>query len=133
MWIYEGKTVLSHDDLLPGCSDFVYQITYATGQLYIGKKNVQSVRRRPPLKGKKRNRRLMIKHPFVDYEGSSKLVEGLEIVEKEILYQCKTKKAATYLETALLFHHDAIFDPKYLNENISGTHYQNALDGLIEC
>jgi hypothetical protein len=56
----------------------------------------------------------------------------LEIFKKEILYQCSTKKAATYLEAALLFHYDAIFDPKYLNSNISGTFYDNSLDGLIE-
>lgn len=132
MWIYKNKEVHCHDDLLPGCTDFVYMIEYTNGQLYIGKKNIQSKRKRPPLKGKKRNRILMIKHPFVNYKGSHEAAEDLEIKCKEILYQCSTKKASTYLEAALLFHHDAIFDPSYLNENISGTFYDSSLDGLLE-
>lgn len=132
MWVFRGKEVHCHDDLLPGCTDFVYIIRYTNGQKYIGKKCVASIRKKPPLKGKKRCRRLLTKLPFVKYEGSHESASELEISEKEILYQCKTKKAATYLEAALLFHYDAVFDPVYLNENISGTFYDNSLDGLIE-
>ena len=54
------------------------------------------------------------------------------IEEKEILYQCSSKKAATYLESGLLFHYDAIFDPDYLNKNIGGTLFENSLDGLLD-
>ena len=132
MWIYKNKQINSHDDLLPDCTDFVYMIYYSNGQKYIGKKTVRSKRKKPPLKGKKRCRRIMTKLPFVNYEGSSDLPAGLVITKKEILYQCGAKKAATYLEAALLFHHDAIFDPMYLNENISGTFFNNSLDGLLE-
>ena len=132
MWIYNDKEIYCHDDLIPGCTDFVYMIQYTDGKRYIGKKCVMSKRRRPPLKGKKRNRRIMIKHPFESYEGSHVVTMDLEIKYKEILYQCSTKKAATYLEAALLFHHDAIFDPAYLNENISGTFYNNSLEGLLK-
>ncbi len=132
MWIYKGSSVTTHDDLLPGCTNFVYIILYANDKLYIGMKTVRSIRKKPPLKGKKRSRRVDTKLPFVNYEGSSELTEGLEIVKKEIVYQCSTKKAATYLERALLFHHDAIFDPMYLNKNIGGTLFDNDLDGLLE-
>lgn len=131
-WVYNGNEIHGHEDLYPKCSDFVYLITYTTGQLYIGKKNIRSVRKRPPLKGKKRNRRLLINHPFVGYVGSHEMCKILQVKTKEILYQCSTKKAATYLETALLFHYNAVFDPKYLNKNISGVHYDNSLDGLLE-
>ncbi len=132
MWIYKGEKVFCHDDLLPGCTDFVYIIEYTNGQMYIGKKTVKSIRKKPPLKGKKRNRRILTNLPFVNYEGSHSKADDLEIHTKEILYQCNAKKAATYLEVAMLFHHDAIFDPNFLNENISGTFYDNSLVGLIE-
>jgi len=132
MWIYKGKEILCHDDLLSKCTDFVYMIEYTNGQKYIGKKCIASKRKKPPLKGKKRCRRIMTRLPFVKYEGSHETTSGLTIKVKEILYQCSTKKAATYLEAALMFHHDAIFDPLYLNENISGTFYDNSLDGLLE-
>ena len=137
MWIYQGKEILTHDDLLPGCTDFVYMIQYANGQRYIGKKNVMSVRRLKPTKKQlkiRKNyvRKELVKHKFVDYIGSHEVPTDLIIECKEILYQCSTKKAATYLEAALMFHHDAIFDPCYLNENISGTFFNNSLDGLLE-
>lgn len=132
MWTFRGKEVYTHEHLLPYCTDFVYIISYTNGQQYVGKKNVQSIRKRPPLKGKKRNRLLMIKHPFLNYEGSHDSASELTVSKKEILYQCSTKKAATYLEAAYLFHFDCIFDPHYLNSNISGTFYDSDLKGLLE-
>ena len=132
MWVYRNKIIKSHDDLLPNCTHFVYEITYTNGQKYIGQKTVKSKRKRPPLKGKKRCRRVWMNVPFLNYEGSSELTAGLEIERKEILYQCSTKKAATYLEMALLFHYDALFDPVYVNANIGGTLFDNSLDGLLE-
>lgn len=131
MWVYKGKEIHSHEDLLPECTDFVYEITYTDGRKYIGKKAVRSIRKKPPLKGKKRARRVLTNLPFVNYEGSHE-VEGLVIKEKEIIYQCSTRKATAYLETALLFHYDAIFDPAYINSNIGGKFFSNDLNGLIE-
>ena len=131
-WTYKGSNVLTHEDLALGCTDFVYWITYTNGQHYIGKKTVRSIRKCPPLKGKKRARRILKNLPFHDYKGSHELSKDLEIKSKEILYQCSNKKAATYLETALLFYHDAIFDPNFLNQNILGKFFDNDLKGLIE-
>jgi len=132
MWVYNGKVIKSHDDLLENCSSFVYIITYTNGQQYIGKKQTKSVRKRPPLKGKKRCRRKLVNLPFINYEGSSEHTEGLTVDKKEILYQCSSKNAASYLETALLFHYDALFDDKYLNRNINGTYFDSCLDGLLK-
>jgi hypothetical protein len=131
MWLYRENEIHSHDDLLPECTDIVYWITYTNGQNYLGKKAVRSIHTKPPLKGKKRKRRVAVTLPFVNYEGSHDKV-GLEIESKEILYQCSTRKASTYLETALLFHYDAIFDPAFLNENIGGKFFNNDLNGLLE-
>ena len=75
---------------------------------------------------------LVTNKPFIKYEGSHSKEEGLEIVTKEILYQCKGKTAATYIETGLLFMHDAVITDNYLNKNIGGKFFDNALEGLIE-
>ena len=70
--------------------------------------------------------------PFINYEGSSSETEGYVIARKDIIYQCADKRSATYLEAMLLFNENAVFDDQYLNSNILGSHFDNALDGLIE-
>ena len=130
-WTHNGKEIVTHDDLNPECTDFVYLITYTNGKMYIGKKAVRSVRKKPPLKGKKRPRRVMTNLKFDTYEGSHGVI-GLVVESKEILYQCSARKTATYIETALLFEHDAIFDDMYVNKNIGGSFFDNDLKGLLE-
>ena len=131
VWLYKNKKVKSHADLLPQCTDFVYEIEYTDGRKYIGKKTARGWRTLPPLKGHKRKRKVLKDVPFVKYEGSHK-VEGLTVKSKTILYQCKGKKAATYIECALLFGNNAIFEDEYINENISGKFFDNDLDGLLD-
>lgn len=137
MWLYKDKEILSHADLLPTCTDFVYIITYESGKKYIGKKSARSMRRLKPtkaqLKIRKNYKRVELKDlPFADYVGSSKETEGEVVKHKEILYQCSTRKAATYIECAMLFGEHAIFDDEYLNLNISGTFYDSDLKGLLD-
>jgi len=131
MWLYNGEPVNKHDDLFPGCTDFVYIIIYTDNRKYIGKKAVRSVRKKPPLTGKKRSRKILTNLPFVNYEGSHEKEENLCIERKIILYQCSSRKASTYLETAILFSYDAIFNDDYLNSNISGRFFDNDLNGLL--
>jgi hypothetical protein len=132
MWTFKDKPVDSHDDLLPECTDFVYIITYFNDLKYIGKKAVRAVRKKPPLKGKKRVRRIMTNLPFVNYKGSHEGADSMVPVSKEILFQCSARKAATYLEAELLFENYVLFDDTYINENISGTFFKNSLEGLLE-
>ncbi len=132
MWFYKDREVSNHNDLPPTCTDFVYMIEYTNGKKYIGKKTIKSLRTKPPLAGKKRKRRVWTELPFADYKGSYAEDFGYETRRKEILYLCSTKKAATYLEAALIFHHDALFDPDFLNRNIVGKFFPKDLDGLIE-
>lgn len=132
MWWYNGCRINGHDDLHPECTDVVYVITYTNHQKYIGKKAVRAMRKYPPLKGYKRCRRKMKDLPFVKYKGSHDLADELEVATKQIIYQCTTRKASTYLEAHLLFHHRAVFDDKYINQNISGKFFGNDLAGLIE-
>lgn len=136
MWMYNDKEIHSHADLHPDCTDFVYVITFTDGRKYIGKKTVRSIRRLKPTKKQLAIRKNYVRKelkdlPFIKYEGSSELTEGLTVDKKEILYQCSTRKAATYLETALLFEHDAILVPEFVNANIGGAYFDNDLKGLI--
>ena len=137
MWLYENKEINSHDDLLPECTAIVYVIHYVNGQRYIGQKTVRSIRRKKPTKEQLAKRKNYVRKewtnlPFVDYEGSMDKSECPEIESKEILYQCKGKKAPTYVEAALLFQYDAIFSDDYLNKNILGKFFDNDLEGVLE-
>jgi hypothetical protein len=137
MWWYKKIEIKSHEDLLDACTDFVYQITYKSGKKYIGKKAVRSMRRLKPtkeqLKKRKNYKRVELKNlPFIDYEGSSLEVADEVVAHKEIMYQCSTRKAATYIECAMLFGEHAIFEEGYLNKNISGTFFDNDLEGLLD-
>lgn len=137
MWEYKTKIISSHAELLPECTDFVYCIHYESGKKYIGKKCVRSMRRLKPtkeqLKIRKNYKRVELKDlPFINYTGSSKETEGEVVVKKEILYQCSAKKTATYIEAAILFEENALFDDSYLNKNISGVFFSNSLDGLLD-
>jgi hypothetical protein len=136
-WTYEGKEIKSHEDLDPLCTDIVYCIYYTNGQMYFGKKRVRAMRRLKPTKAQLAIRKNYVRKeikdlPFLDYVGSSKETEGLEIAAKEIIYQCSTKQTATYLEAMLLFDVNALIDPLYVNSNILGSFFDSALNGLIE-
>lgn len=137
MWLYKGKEVHCHADLISTCTDIVYCITYQSGKKYIGKKSVCSMRRLKPtkeqLKVRKNFKRVELKDiPFANYTGSSKETEGEIVNQKEILYQCSTKKAATYIEAAILFAENAIFEDEYLNKNIIGKFFDSDLNGLLD-
>ena len=135
-WTYKEKEVNCHADLLPECTDFVYQLTYESGKKYIGKKTIKSIRKLKPTKKqlairKNYSRKELVELPFAKYTGSSRETFGQILVSKEILYQCSTKKAATYIEAAMLFNEHAIFGGEYLNKSISGAFFDNDLDGLL--
>lgn len=130
-WTYKGSVIRSHDDLHPDCWAFVYILEFENDLFYIGKKNVRTKAKLPPLKGKARVRRVEKPMKFLNYTGSSKSIDGHVLVKKEILYQCSSVKTATYIEAALLFEHDAIFSDKFLNENILGTFYSKDIQGIL--
>ena len=136
-WTYRGEPILSHDDLPENCTDFVYELVFSDGTKYLGKKTIRSMRRIKPTKAqlaiRKNYKRIELKNSsFIDYEGSSSENEDKTLVSKEILYLSSNKKSASYMETALLFENNVLFDDTYNNKNISGTYYDNSLEGLIE-
>jgi len=137
MWEFEGKEIKSHYDLHPDCTDIVYLIIFEGDKKYLGKKCVRSLRRLKPTKAQLKIRKNYVRRevknqPFIHYNGSSDNTKNLKVLHKEILYQCSTKKTATYIEAALLFEYDVLFSNEYLNENVLGSFYDNSLEGLIE-
>ena len=136
MWTYQGKEIKSHADLIAECQSIVYELTFSDNTKYIGKLVVRSMRHIKPTKKqlaiRKNYKRVELKDiPFANYEGSSKENDGKTLVSKEILYQTNDKKAASYIEMALLVTNDVLFNDKYNNKNISGTYFDNSLNGLL--
>ena len=63
---------------------FIYKITNLTNDMkYIGKKQCKSIRKRPPLKGKKNKRRYEIETDWKSYTSSSnQLNEHIRVLGK---------------------------------------------------
>lgn len=128
-WTYRGYKVT---ELSPEIRGFVYIIYFTNGQKYIGSKVVRSDRRIKPLKSMRSNavRRVTRESKWREYEGSSKLTEGLTIKTKVITHLCTDKRSMTYLEQKELFAVDAAVNDEFVNKNIGGKFFSNCLDGL---
>lgn len=123
MWTYNGKIV--DEKTIEGYVAFVYLITNnETGKAYIGKKRLNKLRTKPPLKGKTRKRKIRTESNWREYYGSSKLLQedvdklGADKFTREILRLCKTLSEASYYEAWWQFKEGAIMSDKYYNESI---------------
>jgi len=127
-WYYEGRPYeppkdFSSDDYY----GFVYCITNTSnGKKYIGKKNLWSIQKRAPLKGKTNRRHRRIQTDWRTYYGSNKtLLSELEhldphTITREILHLCANKNQMTYYEMQEQFARNVLKDPNYYNEYIGG-------------
>lgn len=123
-----------------GVFGFVYKITNTkTGQYYIGKKQVVSVRKRKfgkreiaSLEDKRMKKYEMIQKEsdWKTYRSSNQIVKDWFSNEKissvcilEILRFCSNKKSLTYYELQEQFSHDVLSDELSLNENLLGKFY----------
>ena len=104
------------------CFGFIYEITNNTTQKkYIGKKQCQSIRKRPPLKGKKNKRHEKIETDWKTYTSSSnELNKDLEQLGKdnfkfEILRWCDSKWELSYYEARLQFKEEVLLRNDYYN------------------
>jgi len=107
-WIYNGKTFDS-EDILDNYG-FIYRITNITnGYDYVGRKYFTTVKKRPPLKGKKNKRRETIETDWKEYWGSSpRLLADIEQLGKdkftrEIIHLCKSRGETNYMEAYYQF------------------------------
>ena len=101
---------------------FIYKITNLTNdKKYIGKKQCQSIRKRPPLKGKKNKRHEKIETDWKTYTSSSnELNKDLEKLGKdsfkfEILRWCDSKWELSYYEARLQFKEEVLLRNDYYN------------------
>ena len=101
---------------------FIYKITNLTNdKKYIGKKQCQSIRKRPPLKGKKNKRHEKIETDWKTYTSSSnELNKDLEELGKdkfkfEILRWCDSKWELSYYEAGLQFNEEVLLRDDYYN------------------
>jgi hypothetical protein len=107
-WTYNGVPFES-EDILDNYG-FIYRITNtANGYDYVGRKYFTTVKKRPPLKGKKNKRRETVETDWKDYWGSSaRLVEDLTKLGKdkftrEIIHLCKSRGETNYMEAYYQF------------------------------
>lgn len=101
---------------------FIYIITNkVTGKKYIGKKQMQSKKKLPPLKGKTRKRTKIVETDWKTYTSSSNEVNndilkyGKENFIFEIVRWCDSKSELAYYEAKMQFEHDALLSENYYN------------------
>ena len=104
------------------CYGFIYEITeISSGRKYVGKKQIQKIIKRPPLKGKKNKRHVVTESDWKTYTGSCKLLnERIEQFGKpnysfKILRLCNSKWELAYHEAKLQFELDVLCKDEYYN------------------
>ena len=142
MWLYQGKEVLSLEDLPQDTYGFIYIVTHLpSGKSYIGKKSLfHNVKKKLTKKqlveqtgrGRKPTTEIVQKESdWKTYYGSAKpildlLKEGKqEEFTREILQLVPNKKLLTYYECKYLFMLGVIERPDgYFNDNILGKFFR---------
>jgi len=107
-WTYFGKPFESKD--INTYYGFIYRITNTVnGHDYVGRKYFTTVKKRPPLKGKKNKRRETIETDWKEYWGSSpRLLADIEQLGKdkftrEIIHLCNSRGETNYMEAYYQF------------------------------
>ena len=107
-WTYNGVPFESED--INEYYGFIYRITNTVnGHDYDGRKYFKTIKKRPPLKGKKNKRRETVETDWKDYWGSSaRLVEdmarlGKDKFTREIIHLCKSRGETNYMEAYYQF------------------------------
>ena len=132
-WTHNNKPFTEIPD---GYQAFVYLITNTiTGKKYVGKKLFKFTRT-----SKKKGKRVkkQIDSDWMDYYGSNKELLshvdlfGKEKFTREILYLCKSKGEASYMEAKEQFNRDALISEEYYNEwimvRVRKSHIKKSLD-----
>tara|TARA_R110000822_G_scaffold177021_1_gene317052 strand:- start:141 stop:551 length:411 start_codon:yes stop_codon:yes gene_type:complete len=126
MWLYDGKEFKIEDR--GDAIGFVYELRDTENdKRYIGKKNLFSTRRLPPLKGQKRKRKVVKESDWKTYYGSSKNVQflvektGQKRFKRKILRLCDSKGEMSYWEMWYQMTNHVLLRPdKYYNAFVGG-------------
>lgn len=112
-WIYNNKEFESED--IGTYYGFIYKITNNTnGHDYIGRKYFTTIKKRPPLKGKKNKRCEVVETDWKTYWGSSPRLQkdidtlGKENFTREIIHLCASRGETNYLEAYYQFKEDVL-------------------------
>lgn len=137
MWIFRNKSITSLEDieklqLENNPIGFVYEVVHIpTEKKYIGKKVLKHKKTLPPLKNKKRKRKVVKESDWLTYYGSNELIleyvkngEPSENFKREILQFCYTLRQLTYYEVFWQFKKDVLKNDNYLNGTILGKFYK---------
>jgi predicted GIY-YIG superfamily endonuclease len=130
-WLHKGEIV---EEIDPKYQAFVYMITnLQTGRLYIGLKQTTFARTKQ-VKGKKK--RIRVESDWRDYWSSSEELQkdvealGAENFTREIIYYCKLKSHANYLEAREQMDRRVLENPELyyngiINCRVSRNHIKN--------
>lgn len=149
MWYYNNQPISSIEQLpdYHNLMGFVYKITnLVTGEIYIGKKNFYSTRKKTLAKkdlvlkkdgtvnkGRKTYKRVTSESDWMKYWSSSDELKadlkiyGQQNFKREILELSCSTKYLTYLELKYQFLFDVLNVPSY-NGNIGGTIYRKDME-----
>jgi hypothetical protein len=94
---------------------FIYRITNTVnGHDYVGRKYFKTIKKRPPLKGKKNKRRETVETDWKEYWGSSPRLQadidllGKDKFTREIIHLCESRGETNYLEAYYQFKEDVL-------------------------
>lgn len=137
MWYYQGKVIEEIDTKLYPC--FVYKITnLLNGRYYIGYKQTLFTKRKQ-VKGKKKKH--LVESDWKTYWSSSEELKadverlGAKNFSREILYFCKSKSMASYLELREQMDKRVMETPEtnyngIVNARVSRMHLKNVLEDI---
>lgn len=143
-WKYKGNYITELADMPKDVFGFIYKITNTTtGEYYIGKKQVLSIRKRnfgkreiALLEDKRVKKYEMVvsESDWKQYRSSNQTVKNWFLNDElashcdlEILRFCSNKKALTYYELQEQFAHDVLADKLALNDNLLGKFFPKDL------
>ena len=144
-WRYKGDYITELGDMPENVFGFIYKITNTeTGEYYIGKKQVVSVRKRnfgkkeiAALEDKRMKKYEMVvkESDWKTYRSSNQTVKNWFLDDElashsdlEILRFCSNKKSLTYYELQEQFAHDVLGDELALNDNLLGKFFRKDLE-----
>jgi len=117
---------------------FIYRITnLVSGKVYFGKKQIKSVKKLKPLKGRKNKRHFDIETDWKTYTSSSNDVNedivklGKDKFAFEILRFCESKFELAYYEAKIQFEHDVLLKKGFYN-GIINCRIGRAPDALLK-
>ena len=135
-WIYKEKEFNTDD--IGEYYGFVYRITNTTnGHDYIGRKFFHTIKKRPPLKGKKNKRHSKVETDWKTYWGSSERLQadidthGKEKFTREIIRLCNTRVETNYCEAYYQFIEGVLLKENNYNGIINIRLGGNSVKGLL--